>query len=288
MASNKVSKQNLVSYIQEQVTNLYKLQVLKEQREKINKDLKILEEGKKKSKYSEKAKEFISNKMSKMADEDKPQDQKVAIAMSMARKKGLKVPKEKKLNEGFSEKGIATLQKWIEELGTRSAAVKLIDTILNKIVGLSSSDLADTSAFSNGLDEIEEAFNDQDYSRALEIAKETVREMLEDEGFGDMMNESILSEKVKIDRDTLMDMLKSEYPKAWFKPGEGFSSDYSENTIWSGEGSYANDGMKLFDPYSDDYESYELEVYKPFNDFIESMGYYVESYDAGTFFILPG
>ena len=99
--------------------------------------------------------------MSKMADEDKPQDQKVAIAMSMARKKGLKVPKEKKLNEGFSEKGIATLQKWIEELGTRSAAVKLIDTILNKIVGLSSSDLADTSAFSNGLDEIEEAFNDR-------------------------------------------------------------------------------------------------------------------------------
>ena len=40
MASNKVSKQNLVSYIQEQVTNLYKLQVLKEQREKINKDLR--------------------------------------------------------------------------------------------------------------------------------------------------------------------------------------------------------------------------------------------------------
>lgn len=200
MASNKVSKQNLVSYIQEQVTNLYKLQVLKEQREKIDKDLKILEEGKKKkdSEYSDKAREFISKKLSKTADEDKPQNQKVAIAMSMAREKGLKVPKEKKMNEG------------------------------------------------------------------------------------------ILSEEVKIDRDTLMYILKSEYPKAWFKPGEEFSSDYSENTIWSGEGSYANDGMKLFDPYSDDYESYELEVYKPFNDFIESMGYYVEPYDTGTFFILPG
>lgn len=197
MASNKVSKQNLVSYIQEQVTNLYKLQVLKEQREKINKDLKILEESEKKSKYSEKAKEFISNKMSKMADEDKPQKQKVAIAMSMAREKGLKVPKEK-------------------------------------------------------------------------------------------TNENILSEEVKIDRNTLIDILKSKYPKAWFKPGEEFSSDYSENTIWSGEGSYANNGMKLFDPYSDNYENYELEVYKPFNDFIESMGYYVEPYDAGTFFILPG
>jgi hypothetical protein len=252
MASNKVSKQNLVSYIQEQVTNLYKLQVLKEQREKISKDLKILGEGKKKSEYSEKAKEFISNKMEKMADEDKPQAQKVAIAMSMARKKGMKVPKEK-INEGFSEKGIATIQGWIEELGTRSAAVKLIDTILSKMVGLSSSDLADTATFSNGLDEIEDALNDEDYNGALQVAKETAREMLEDEGFGDMMNESTLSEEVKVDRDTLMDILKSEYPKAWFKPGEDFSSDYSENTIWSGEGSYANDGMKLFDPYSDDY-----------------------------------
>ena len=287
MASNKVSKQNLVSYIQEQVTNLYKLQVLKEQREKINKDLKILGEGKKKSEYSEKAKEFISNKMEKMADEDKPQAQKVAIAMNMARKKGMKVPKEK-INEGFSEKGIATIQKWIEELGARSAAVKLIDTILKKMVGLSSSDLADTATFSNGLDEIEDALNDEDYDGALEAAKETAREMLEDEGFGDMMNESILSEEVKVDRDTLMSMLKKNYPKAWFKPGEGFGSDYSENTIWTGEGSYANDGMKLFDPYSDDYENYELEVYKPFNDFVESMGYYVEPYDTGTFFILPG
>jgi hypothetical protein len=98
MASNKVSKQNLVSYIQEQVTNLYKLQVLKEQREKIDKDLKILEESKKKkdSEYSDKAREFISKKLSKTAKEDKPQDQKVAIAINMAREKGLKVPKEKK------------------------------------------------------------------------------------------------------------------------------------------------------------------------------------------------
>ena len=195
MASNKMTKKSLVDYIQEQVANLYKLQILKEQRESLKKEITLLEEGS--SKYSEKATEFISNKMSKMADEDKPQDQKVAIALSMARKKGLKVPKEKKVNE------------------------------------------------------------------------------------------SILSEEVKVDRDTLMDILKDNYPKAWFKPGEEFSSDYSENTIWSGEGSYANNGMKLFDPYSDDYKNYELEVYKPFNDFVESMGYYVESYDAGTFFILP-
>jgi hypothetical protein len=197
MASNKLTKQNLVSYIQEQVTNLYKLQTLKEEKEKINKDLKILEEGKrKKSEYSEKAKEVISAKLSKMADEKMPQDQKVAIAINTAKRKGLKVPdkpKKKKMNES-----------------------------------------------------------------------------------------------VEVDRDTLMNILKEKYPKAWFKPGEDFGSDYSEDTIWTGEGSYSNDGMKLFDPYTDDYENYELEVYKPFNDFIESMGYYAESYDAGTFFILPG
>ena len=44
MSSKKLTKKSLVNYVQEQVTNLYKLQILKEQREKINKDLKILTE----------------------------------------------------------------------------------------------------------------------------------------------------------------------------------------------------------------------------------------------------
>lgn len=47
-------------------------------------------------KYSPKAQKAISAKMEKMKGEDKPQKQKVAIAMSEARKKGLKVPKAKK------------------------------------------------------------------------------------------------------------------------------------------------------------------------------------------------
>lgn len=51
--------------------------------------------AKKKSKYSKGAKDFIGGKMRKMKDEDRPQAQKVAISMSMARKKGLKVPKKK-------------------------------------------------------------------------------------------------------------------------------------------------------------------------------------------------
>ncbi len=47
------------------------------------------------SKYSKKAEKVIGNKMHKMKGEKKPQKQKVAIALSEARKKGLKVPKKK-------------------------------------------------------------------------------------------------------------------------------------------------------------------------------------------------
>lgn len=53
------------------------------------------EKEKSHKKYSEKAEEVISHKMEKMHGEDKPQDQKVAIALSEAREKGLKVPKKK-------------------------------------------------------------------------------------------------------------------------------------------------------------------------------------------------
>lgn len=45
--------------------------------------------------YSKKAEKTIGAKMHKMKGEKKPQKQKVAIAMSEARKKGLKVPKKK-------------------------------------------------------------------------------------------------------------------------------------------------------------------------------------------------
>jgi hypothetical protein len=63
------------------------------------------------SKYSTKAQEAISEKMHKMKHEDKPQSQKVAIALSEAREKGLKVPKEKKKgyhgHEGVSHEGLS-------------------------------------------------------------------------------------------------------------------------------------------------------------------------------------
>jgi len=47
-------------------------------------------------KYSKKAQKVISAKMSKMKGEKMPQDQKVAISISAAKEKGLKVPSKKK------------------------------------------------------------------------------------------------------------------------------------------------------------------------------------------------
>lgn len=49
-----------------------------------------------KSRYSAKAKKVIANKMHKMKGEHRPIKQKIAIAISEARRKGLKVPKRKK------------------------------------------------------------------------------------------------------------------------------------------------------------------------------------------------
>lgn len=44
------------------------------------------------AKYGEKARETISGKMKAMKSEDKPQKQKIAIAISTAKQKGQKVP----------------------------------------------------------------------------------------------------------------------------------------------------------------------------------------------------
>jgi hypothetical protein len=95
-----------------------------------------------------------------------------------------------KINEGLSEKGIVTVQKWVAEHGARTAAVKMIDSVLAKIIGLSSSDMGDTYIFANGLDEIESVLENGDFQIAYDIAKDTAKEMIEDEGGGDMFGES--------------------------------------------------------------------------------------------------
>jgi len=198
---------------------------------------------------------------------------------------------EKKLNEGLTEKGMATVQRWIEEGGARNAAVKMIDQMLNKMIGLTSSDLGDTAIFANGLDSIEDLLSNGEFDAALSAAKETAQEMITDEGGGDMFDESEkLNEGMQaMSRDELMNALEKMYPKAWFKDGEDFRNDGSNNSIWTGEGSYANNGMELFNYYSEDYEekNYIMGVYKPLHNFLKSVGYFAESNDPGTYLIYP-
>ena len=98
----------------------------------------------------------------------------------------LEESKHKKINENVKEKTKNTIDKWISEFGARETAVKIIDSILmQKLGGLSSSDLPDTATFASGLDDMEEFLNSGDYRTAIDIGKETARDMLEEEGFDD-------------------------------------------------------------------------------------------------------
>jgi hypothetical protein len=99
--------------------------------------------------------------------------------------KGYTICNESIINEALSEKGIETIKKMLSEKEPRNVAVKLIDILLSKKIGLTSSDLPDTATFANGLDAIEDALNGNDYNAAWTIAKETAMEMLEDEGYSE-------------------------------------------------------------------------------------------------------
>lgn len=90
--------------------------------------------------------------------------------------------KHNSLNEGLSPKNNALIEKWCKELGNRKAAVKMIDSILRQRIGLESADLPDTSTFANGLDDIETMLSSGKYERALKVASNTAKEMVEEEG----------------------------------------------------------------------------------------------------------
>jgi hypothetical protein len=83
---------------------------------------------------------------------------------------------------GISEKTVMTIQKWISESGARGASKNLISTIYNK-ASKTSQDLPVTETFNNGLNAVEEMINGGDFGGALETAKETVRDIMEDEGY---------------------------------------------------------------------------------------------------------
>ena len=115
--------------------------------------------------------------------------------------------KKIKINEALTEKGLELVSKWIDENGSRGAGIKLIDAILRKKIGLSSSDLADSSTFMNGLDAVEEALDKRDLQGAYNIAKETAMEMIDEEGesYGFMeenINNDLASIKAKAKQES--------------------------------------------------------------------------------------
>ena len=97
----------------------------------------------------------------------------------------------KVISEGLSPKGIATIEKWVAELGTHKAAYKLISTAVQKKVGLSLEDLGDTSIVGDAVDGISDLLGDKSYEEAWNQAKDATIDILEDEGMGrGMLGES--------------------------------------------------------------------------------------------------
>ena len=94
------------------------------------------------------------------------------------------------IKESLSEKAISQILKMIDEKGTRPTAMYLVDLCLKRLTGgLSASDLSDTAIYANGLDTIEELLTDGEFGLAIQTAKETAEEMVEDEGMGMGMDE---------------------------------------------------------------------------------------------------
>lgn len=83
----------------------------------------------------------------------------------------------------------------------------------------------------------------------------------------------------------LIELLKVKFPLAWFKEGKDFGADYS-TAVWTGEGSYVRENVQMFD-YNAMGADYQFGAHVDLCRFVEGHGYYVECYDAGTFFIFP-
>jgi hypothetical protein len=110
------------------------------------------------------------------------------------------ISNQNNLNEALSPKSIATLEKWRKELGDRKTGVKLIDTVLERRIGIVSADLPDTATFANGLDDIEVFLKEGKYDSAIQQAIETAREMVEEEGGEGLFEETDDQEVIYKDR----------------------------------------------------------------------------------------
>jgi hypothetical protein len=108
---------------------------------------------------------------------------------------------KKNISESLTEKGIEKIKNLCDSIGHRPTAIKLVDLTLSKIVGITSSDLGDSSIFADGLDEIETFLEDGDYQMAYNVAKNVAKDMLEDEGYPMGMEEKLVNNQTKPHKD---------------------------------------------------------------------------------------
>lgn len=90
----------------------------------------------------------------------------------------------------LTEKSINVIVNKIKKDGLRNTAKFVIDTAISKKVGLTTSDLSDTTIYADGLDEVEELLRSDKFDMAWVMAKDIAYDMLEDEGFNYDLEES--------------------------------------------------------------------------------------------------
>lgn len=83
----------------------------------------------------------------------------------------------------------------------------------------------------------------------------------------------------------LIEELRKEFPKAWFKDGMMF--DGNENClVWTGEESMFDEYVPLFDYYSQMFNIFpDAGVHFKLKEFLESRGLFCECHDPGTYLI---
>jgi hypothetical protein len=115
---------------------------------------------------------------------------------------------KKNMNEGISDESKQKLSDACQKLGCRKVAMKLVDKFLLNTLGISSSDLPDSVVYADGLDEIEDLLEQEDWDTAISVAKDTAQNMLEDEGMMDLdedsedydEDEEIMSDEPELDK----------------------------------------------------------------------------------------
>lgn len=113
--------------------------------------------------------------------------------------------------------------------------------------------------------------------------KEEVKNLIEGHQDASEIVGSLLNEATS--RSRLKNILKRKFPDMWMKDGEDFSSS-NAGSIWTGEGSFDNDGIPLFDNFATS-PLYELGVHKDLVRVLDKHGWFAEFHDGGTVFIWP-